>query len=113
MKAIKRLVRGALLSVRNISFDFDTFATTNVDEKSISYRLLIESGAYGIDGQAVVNNSVELRVGEHVVLSPFHAQLSKREDESEHSTYALSIENSIHASLTERTVTYPREFLRK
>ena len=57
------------------------------------------------DGQAVVNmRGVELRVGEHVVLSPFHAQLSKREDESEHSTYALSIENSIHASLTERTV---------
>jgi len=104
MKAIKRLVRGALLSVRNISFDFDTFCNNNVDEKSI-VSLLIESGAYVHDGQAVVNmRSVELRVGEHVVLSPFHAQLSKREDESEHSTYALSIENSIHASLTERTV---------
>lgn len=104
MKAIKRLIRGALLSVRNISFDFDTFCNNNVDEKSI-VSLLIESGAYVHDGQAIVNmRSVELRVGEHVVLSPFHAQLSKREDESEHSTYALSIENSIHASLTERTV---------
>ena len=74
-----------------------------MDEKSI-VSLLIESGAYVHDGQAVVNmRSAELRVGEHVVLSPFHAQLSKREDESEHSTYALSRKFNPRI-LTERTV---------
>ena len=46
----------------------------------------------------------ELRVGEHVVLSRFHARLSKSVHESEHSMYAFSVENSIHASLTERIV---------
>jgi len=141
MKAMKRLVRGALFSVRNVSFDFCALRDNVVDEKSI-VSLLIESGTYVHEGSeestfansdddndggtttrpatipstpghsknkehlAVVNmRGIELKVGEHVVLSPFHATLSRMEDASEgHSTYAFSIENSIHASLKESVV---------
>ena len=138
MKAIKRLIRGALLSVRNVSFNFDIPCSSTVEKSIVS--LLIESGTYVHDGpddniakadvdesrtrtytvstssstnpasptsnQPIVVNmrGVELRVGEHVVLSRFHARLSKSVHESEHSMYAFSVENSIHASLTERIV---------
>ena len=88
----------------------DNIAKADVDEsRTRTYTVSTSSStnpASPTSNQPIVVNmrGVELRVGEHVVLSRFHARLSKSVHESEHSMYAFSVENSIHASLTERIV---------
>ena len=134
MKAIKRLLKGGLVSIHNVVIDFVMMCESEEECTTTTASLLIENGTYVHEGRSEtgIENDVpasstsssvleiniqgmELRIGESQVISPFDAKLSKSSvtgvtggDGSSTLdvtvTYSFSVEDSVYISSSEHVI---------